>query len=239
MKTYVKNGLYFITVDSFKIQYWDKAKKAVPHPNYISGGFFANYTEPVNGKIVRFTMPVANLCCDIDNSPFGVKYLKEWTKNKGIVNGKLKITGNQNPNPQFKNKNISTLVVTDSKAYIKPMSVLPNDCKYAISGVPVIENGIDVSWQNYASKQGFTSGNMYATYRNWLGVKNGEIVIISGRTTTGNYISTSEVYKKVRSEGISDLIALDGGGSFTLQINNKTVLTTSENRQINNVIVFS
>lgn len=239
MKTYKKNNLYFTLVDDFKILYWDKPKKSAPYKNYISGGFFAYYSEPVNGRTVRFTMPVANLCCDIDNSSFGIKYLNEWTKKKGIVNGKLKITGNQNANAQFKNKNISTLVVTSSKAYIKAINTLPTDCKYAISGVPVIENGKDVSWRNYASKQGFTSGNMYATYRNWLGIKNGEIVIISGRTSTGNYLSTSEIFNKVRGEGISDLIALDGGGSFILKQNNRNILSTLENRQVNNIIVFN
>jgi hypothetical protein len=78
---------------------------------------------------------------------------------------------------------------------------------------------------------------MYATYRNWLGVRDGEIWIISGKTTSKNYIYGMEFWKKVHDEGFDDIIALDGGGSFMHKVGTKKVLT-AENRRISNKVVW-
>ena len=78
---------------------------------------------------------------------------------------------------------------------------------------------------------------MYATYRNWLGIRNGEIWVISGRTWRNNYIYGMEFWKKVKEEDFDDIICLDGGGSFCCKIDGKAK-TTIGTRSVNNLIVF-
>jgi hypothetical protein len=46
-----------------------------------------------------------------------------------------------------------------------------------------------------------------------------------------------EFWKKVRSEGFEDIIALDGGGSYVFKTGQKKTLT-SGNRRISNKIVW-
>ena len=78
---------------------------------------------------------------------------------------------------------------------------------------------------------------MYATYRNWLGIRDGEIWVISGKTYTKNYIYGMEFWREINGEGFSDIICLDGGGSYM----RKTATgkyATAENRRINNYITY-
>jgi exopolysaccharide biosynthesis protein len=42
-----------------------------------------------------------------------------------------------------------------------------------------------------------------------------------------------------QKHGITDLIKLDGGGSFILDINGKNIAVTNENRRVNNLITFN
>ena len=121
--------------------------------------------------------------------------------------------------------------------YVDDVPAPPADCLYAISGVPTVRHGDDVMWHEYVKPQGWGDGCMYATYRNWLGVRDGEIWIISGKTTSKNYIYGMEFWKKVRSEGFDDIIALDGGGSFMHKVGTKKTLT-AENRRISNKVVW-
>ena len=41
---------------------------------------------------------------------------------------------------------------------------------------------------------------MYGTYRHWLGIRDGEIWRISGRTYAANYIYGMEFWKKIKDE---------------------------------------
>lgn len=81
---------------------------------------------------------------------------------------------------------------------------------------PVIRIGVDVSYTNVVVPQGWDNSCMYATYRHFLGIKNNEIWIITEATMTSNYISTSEIYNKIKSGGFTDVICLDGGGSYVI-----------------------
>ncbi len=218
-------------IKDFKIQYLDADKRRADAARYINGGFFAYYKE---GNI-NFTMPVGNLCCDINpaelSSP-ALKYLGKY-----ISGNKLTVSCNQNQSSQFRGKAVSTLIVPYSgKPYIADINAIPAGTKYAISGVPTVRDGDDVDYYNYVKKQGWDDSCMYATYRNWLGIRDGEIWCITGRTKAKNYIYGMEFWKQVKAEGFDDIICLDGGGSFYYK-NGKT-LTTGGSRAVNNIITL-
>lgn len=229
---YEHDGLRFHRAEDFKILYFDQNKKKGSDDTYMNGGFFAYFAE--NG--INFTLPVANLVCDINRS-----FISEPTKKyltPFIFGTKLYYGCNNNQSTQFKNKSVSTLVVPKSgKPYISDMIAPPSDCLYAISGVPTVRNGDDVDYYNYVKRQGWGDDCMYATYRNWLGVRNGEIWIISGRTWRSNYIYGMEFWKKVKDEQFDDVICLDGGGSYYNRIDGKAQ-STSGTRSVNNIITF-
>ena len=229
---YTHDGLTFQRVKDFAIRYHDKPKKTAAFPGFgeISGGFFAYFKS---GYGEEFTLPVANLVADIGNIPAPAqKYLQTY-----VSGDKLRYSTIVNASAQFKGKKVSTLVVPVSGApYVEDLSAPPAGCKYAISGVPTVRNGDDVDYYNYVKAQGWDDSCMYATYRHWLGVRNGEIWCISGRTWTKNYIYGMEFYKKVREEGFDDIICIDGGGSYYWKPKGGTAKATSGNRSINNKI---
>lgn len=229
---YTHDGLTFTRCKDFAIRYHDKPKKtaAFPGSEEISGGFFAYFKS---GYGEEFTLPVANLVADIGNIPAPAqKYLQTY-----VSGGKLRYSTIVNASAQFKGKKVSTLVVPVSGApYVEDLSAPPAGCKYAISGVPTVRNGDDVDYYNYVKAQGWDDSCMYATYRHWLGVRNGEIWCISGRTWTKNYIYGMEFYKKVREEGFDDIICIDGGGSYYWKPKCGTAKATAGNRNINNKI---
>lgn len=229
--SYEKNGLTFIRADNFSVRYHDKSKRVGNYNRYANGGFFAVYK---NSAGAYFTLPVGNLVCDIDVIPaVGQKYLTPF-----VSDGKLRYDCNDNQSAQFHGKAVSTLVVpTVGKPYIADLAAPPANAKYAISGVPTVRNGDDVDYHRYVRAQGFDTSCMYGTWRSWLGVRNGEIWFITGKTVTANYIYGMEFWKKVKDEGFDDIICIDGGGSYYWK-NGKAIKTTSGARQINNVVVF-
>ena len=228
---YTVNGLTICRADDFSIEYCDRKKKNIPEDRYINGGFFGNY-KSASGSL--FTLPVGNLVCDIGGvDPAAEQYIKPY-----ISGGKLRIGCDNNASAQYHGRKVSTLVKTRSgKVYVADLSAPPSDAIYAISGVPTVRNGDDVDYYNYVKKQGWDESCMYATYRNWLGIRDGEIWVISGKTSTRNYIYGMEFWRKIRGEGFSDIICLDGGGSYM----RKTAAgkyATVENRRINNYITY-
>ena len=230
--SYTNNGLEFINItDDFAIKYYDKAKRSANYKNYFNGSFFATYKDAQGNY---FTLPVGNLKCDIDVIPTAAKkYLNNY-----IHNGKLEYECNNNQSNQFHQKAPATLIVPYSgDPYIIDTNTIPSDAKYAISGVPTVRNGDDVDYYNYVKKQGWDESCMYGTYRHWLGVRDGQIWKISGRTYAANYIYGMEFWKKVKDEQFEDIICIDGGGSYFKKINGK-IQSTAGSRQINNIITF-
>ena len=231
-KLYTKNNLEFENItDTFYLSYYDKPKRSANYKNYINGGFFATYKD---SKGTIFTLPVGNLKCEITNVPEAAKkYLEKY-----ITNGKLEYNCNNNQSNQFHGKTPATLIVPHSgKPYIADLNSIPSNAKFAISGVPTVRNGDDVDYYNYVKKQGWDESCMYGTYRHWLGVRDGEIWRISGRTYAANYIYGMEFWKKVKDEQFEDIICIDGGGSYFKKINGK-IQATAGSRQINNIIAF-
>ena len=228
---YTVNGLTICRADDFSIEYCDRKKKNIPEDRYINGGFFGNY-KSATGSL--FTLPVGNLVCDIGGvDPAAEKYIKPY-----ISGGKLRLGCDNNASAQYHGRKVSTLVKTRSgKVYVADLSAPPSDAIYAISGVPTVRNGDDVDYYNYVKKQGWDESCMYATYRNWLGIRDGEIWVISGKTSTRNYIYGMEFWKKINGEGFSDIICLDGGGSYVRKTSAGKYATV-ENRRINNYITY-
>lgn len=228
---YTVNGLTICRADDFSIEYCDRKKKNIPEDRYINGGFFGNY-KSASGSL--FTLPVGNLVCDIGGvDPAAEQYIKPY-----ISGGKLRLGCDNNASAQYHGRKVSTLVKTRSgKVYVADLSAPPSDAIYAISGVPTVRNGDDVDYYNYVKKQGWDESCMYATYRNWLGIRDGKIWVISGKTSTRNYIYGMEFWKKIRGEKFDDIICLDGGGSYVCKTGTGKYATVG-NRRINNYITY-
>ena len=228
---YTVNGLTICRADDFSIEYCDRKKKNIPEDRYINGGFFGNY-KSASGSL--FTLPVGNLVCDIGGvDPAAEQYIKPY-----ISGGKLRIGCDNNASAQYHGRKVSTLVKTRSgKVYVADLSAPPSDAIYAISGVPTVRGGDDVDYYNYVKAQGWDESCMYATYRNWLGIRDGEIWVISGKTSTRNYIYGMEFWKKIRDEKFDDIICLDGGGSYVRKTGTGKYATVG-NRRINNYITY-
>lgn len=227
---YTVNGLAICRADDFGIEYHDAGKKNVPEDRYINGGFFGVY----KGTLGTFTLPVANLVCDIGRiAPDAEKYIRPYVRG-----GKLRYGCNDNASAQFHGNKVSTLVKTSSgKVYVADISEPPADAIYAISGVPTVRGGDDVDYYNYVKEQGWDESCMYATYRNWLGVRDGKIWVISGKTATKNYIYGMEFWRKIKDEKFDDVICLDGGGSYVRKTGTGKYATVG-NRRINNYVTY-
>lgn len=226
------NGYSIERAYHFAIVYWDKSKKKGTAESYINGGFFAPFAE--QGE--NFTLPVGNLVCDIDINtlpPVAAKYLVAHVKNR-----KLRWSVNNNAGKQFLGKAVTTLVYQNyGNVYVKEMTSAPDNCLYAISGIPVIRDGVDVSYTNFVKPQGWDASPFYATTRNLLGLKKGEIYIVNGTSKTSNFVASSEVYDALKPFGFEQLVALDGGGSTYHKYKGKADFIWTD-RQVNNLVVY-
>lgn len=237
MKYTKKNNIHIIEVpvSDFKIIMNDSKKKTALSKNYCNAGFFANYDE----KNQPFTLPVSHLVCDYAaTSSFTKKYCTE----RGSFNGN-KFTFDSSKwsydNPCY-NKRISTLLVNDNKAEIKEVLSVPSGYNYAVSGIPIMRDGMDINFENDVQPQGWSSSPLYGTWHIFVGLKKHSdlIYIIGMQTISWNMVKTSEAYKKFKELGMYNVIKLDGGGSFYMNVDGKVIANTSENRRINTIICF-
>lgn len=226
------NGYTIERASDFSIVYWDKSKKKGTADSYINGGFFGAYAS--GG--VNFTLPVGNLVADIDMSSVpvaAVKYLDPY-----VTNRKLRYSVSCNTTPQFKGKQVTTFVVPlNGKPYVQELLAAPFDARYAISGIPVIRDGVDVSYNNFVKPQGWDASPFYAATRNFIGLKGSAVYIVNGTSKTDNFVAKSEVYEKLLPFGFDQLIALDGGGSIYHKYKGKADFVWGD-RQVNNLITY-
>lgn len=222
-----------IPIERFRLLMWDKPKKTTVIKDYFNAGYFAGHKE----KGINFTLPVANLMADQgDLGEPSLKYLKEWGRVEG---GKVSCDTRRNASNQFKDKLVSTLIVTGDRAYIDRVNQLPAGAKYAVSGIPVIHNRQDISWGNYAKPEGWDASPLYATWHGILAVDGSDFIYyMAWQSTKSNLITSCEAWNSFKSYGFTDMILLDGGGSFVLDHNGKNVAVTSENRRINTVGLY-
>lgn len=228
--SYDKDGITYTHAKDFAIIYHDKDKRKGGVKRYINGGFFANYRTE-DGEV--YTLPVANLACDIKDIPAAAKgNLFEHVYGNHLVYGTA-----DNATKQFAGKKVSTLLVPYSgKPTIERVDKIPSGIKYAVSGVPVVIDKKPVD-MTYVGAEGWDGSTTYGTSRNMLGIRNGEIWVLTLKTTSANYIKSGEVWKKIQNEGFEDVIALDGGGSY-IRVEGITRRSTGGSRAVNNIIAF-
>lgn len=225
-----------IPINEFKLIMVNQRKRTAAKKNYVNAGFFAVYHE--NGT--AFTLPVGHTKCDFDTTD---KWVTHYCKERGTFSG-TKFTFDSSKwsymNPLYGNA-VSTLIVTKTSAYIQDIkSISTVQCEYALSGVPIMRNGADVKFATYVKNQGWEGGSLYGTWHIFAGTKkaiDNKIYIMGMRTYRGNMITSAEAYKAFVKLGFYDVIKLDGGGSYIMNINGKEQYT-SENRRINTIITF-
>ena len=226
------NGYTIERASDFSVVYWDKNKKKGTANSYINGGFFAPFAE----SGVNFTLPVGNLVADIDIASVPVvsaKYL-----NRHVVGKKLIWGVNDNAGQQFGGRRVTTFILPRSGSpYMAEVTAPPSDCRYAISGIPVIRDGVDVSYKNFVLPQGWDSSPFYATSRNFIGIKGTAIYIVSGASKTDNFVAKSEVYDALKPFGFEQLCALDGGGSYYHKYKGKADVVWKD-REVNNLVTY-
>ena len=228
--SYDKDGITYTRAKDFAIIYHDKDKRKGGVKRYINGGFFANYRAE-DGEV--YTLPVANLACDIKEIPSAAKgNLFEHVYGNHLVYGTA-----DNATKQFAGKKVSTLLVPYSgKPTIERVDKIPSGIKYAVSGVPVVINKKPVD-MTYVGAEGWDSSTTYGTSRNMLGIRSGEIWVLTLKTTSANYIKSGEVWKKIQGEDFEDVVALDGGGSY-IRVEGIKRRSTGGSRAVNNIIAF-
>lgn len=223
--------------EDFCIQYIDAAKSKLSGVDCVSGfnlGYFGNYKE--NGKL--FTLPAANLVADIDVTSVREEALQYLRERKITPEGKLHFSASTST-PEFRNKQISTLVIYKTEAYgieykarMEKLSDVTNDeIEYAVSGAPIIWNGRQST--DYLS-EGWDSSITRSTYHGVLGLKGQQLYYFKVFTTSKNCIDSGELYEFLRPYELTYAIKVDGGGSFYANLGDQ-VTKTSENRRINNV----
>lgn len=228
--SYDKDGITYTRAKDFAIIYHDKDKRKGGVKRYINGGFFANYRSE-DGEV--YTLPVANLACDIKDVPAAAKgNLYEHVYGNHLVYGTA-----DNATKQFAGQKVSTLLVPYSgKPTVERVDKIPSGIKYAVSGVPVVIDKKPVD-MTYVGAEGWDGSTTYGTSRNMLGIRNGEIWVLTLKTTSANYIKSGEVWKKIQGEGFEDVIALDGGGSY-IRVEGIKRRSTGGSRAVNNIIAF-
>lgn len=230
-----QNGVHIVEVPAkdFKILMVDKPKKSAAERNYVNASFFGVF----KGSNGNFTLPVGHLVCDIDAPAETTRFCKE----RGSLNGKKYIFNSATfayGNPLHGNA-VSTLIVANGNAVIDEVKDLP-DCDYAVAGIPVMRGGHDVKFATTVKSQGWDVSSLYGTWHTFIGLREdrSKIYVIGMRTISLNMITSAEAYRTFKKLGFVDVIKLDGGGSFILNVNGADVATTSENRRINTIITF-
>ena len=238
MKYYVTNNIYIveIPVKDFSIVMNDSKKKTAATKNYCNAGFFANYSEGSE----KFTLPVGHLVCDFNTNS---KWTKYYCNERGKFQGEKYTydSGSFSYNNEFYGKAQSTLIIDNGKASINELSNAPKNVDYAIAGVPIMRNGNDVKFATFVKKQGWNGSSLYGTWHTFIGLKKSSdniIYLMAMKTTSSNMITSAEAFKKFKAINMYDVIKLDGGGSFHLNVGGKVVASTSENRRVNNIICW-
>lgn len=235
MKYYKEDNLHIIEceIEEFSIILENKKKKDIEHETFVNGNFFGSYDEGSE----NFTLPAGHLIAD-DNlsgywSRFYCKERGEFKNNKFYFDsGKWKYM-----NPLF-NKSISTFIIENNNCFIKEIQFIEDSYKYAVSGIPVIRDGKDVSFSRDVLIQGWNGSELYNTKHIFIGLKENSktIYILGYKSNSSNLILSSEVYNILKKKNFYDVIKLDGGGSYYFKYNGNVIDSTLENRRINAVI---
>lgn len=198
----------------FRIETVDKHKKNIAKESYFNGGYFA---VEKGGK----TIPVGNIA----------------------INGKIIAQSkNQADWINVAKKKLTTIYTkTDGTCGITKTDNLENipNLKTAISGIPIIINGLKVKmgeiqaegYRGGTPEKEYTEGELYNTWHGFLGIRHNKLVYVAMQC------GFEQMCWALVALGIYDAIKLDGGGSFIMK-NGTRQEYTSENRRINNIILW-
>lgn len=226
----VQNGIHIVEVpvENFRLVMVDKPKKTAAARNYANAGFFTGSAP---------TAPVSMLICDIGDDYTPTAPVKQEST---ISGGKI-IHQQASWDKAYYGKMQTVLGIKGGKASVFEATYLSPDYDYAIAGVPIMRNGQDVAWKTFCQPQGWAADTVRSTWHTMLGIKekNADTVYVIGiKTTKSNTVLAAEAFGKLKALGFRDVINLDGGGSYHLNINGAVPATVSGNRQINNIILF-
>ena len=104
-----------------------------------------------------------------------------------------------------------------------------------MSGAPIIRDG-KCCTTRYKT-EGWDNSIVRSTYHGFMGViEGGSLYYFRLATSSNNCITSKEVYNKISDFNFTDVIKVDGGGSFMLKsLDSSFNHTESGNRIINNV----
>ena len=234
----VNANLHYVSIASSEIgvRYTNAAKRTPTDSNYFNAGFFGDYGS------VTGTLPAGNLIADFNESEISADNKDELVGREcTFSNGKVYKGCNNGGG----NTNTSTFYIDSSnKAYIAQTSSVNSTWKYAISGAPIMVNGVAAT-STAIQNQGWDLSWIYNTWHGCLAVATNsstgadEFYYLAIKTTTSNFITT-EVCNTLNDLGlgIQNAIMLDGGGSFIFKYDGTTRAETTENRKINNIMYF-
>lgn len=233
---YTVGSLRIIKLKNPRLVYLDGAKNKMKGTNCCNAGFFGNYRR----NKTSYTLPVGNLVCDM--ATYKPNADVEQDIKAYIKSGKLRYDCKNNAaDSSLLGKAVSTLVVPSSGSpYVADLAEVPATAKYAVSGVPCVRNHDDVDWYNYVIKQGWGTDTVRNTYHNWLGVRDGAVWLITGKSSakSGNMIYGMWFWDTIKGEGFEDVVLLDGGGSYYCKIGGKVLSGSTGSRMINNYLVW-
>lgn len=254
MKLIQENGFTIIKVPkkNFKLEFFDKRKKSGTG-NYINATFFGGFDDTgytPDGSSEHFTLPIGPCICDISkNNTCAAAYHYSTNSDRGYstYEGTKSVYNSYKyefQNPFYGKETTCFIVDKDYNISIRNITEVDSSWRYCVCGIPCLQNSQDVAWKTYVSKQGWDYSSLRATTHNFLGMVKGDtenVYLMSWKSTTSNLIYSAEFYNAVTQLSLkfTDVIKLDGGGSFimrseTLGINSYT----SEDRQINCIIRF-
>ena len=194
--------------------------------NCANAGYFANYSEA--GE--PFTLPVGHLVADYNASG-------KWTRHYCQERGRFqwdRFTFDAGrwvyANPMY-GKEISTLLISGGKARVEEIRTVPEGTDYAVSGIPVLRDGTACT-SAQAKGQGWDTSPLRPTWHTLVGLKGDGMVYVMGwQSRTANLLDSGEAARVFRGLGFTDVLKLDGGGSY-YQSRDGAVSKTPENRGI-------
>lgn len=218
---------FAVPVSAFSLELIDREKESCGE-NFANAGYFGRY-----GSSPEYTLPAGHLVADFTADDTRTRTSVE--ERGSIVDGKMRFDSFHfdyyNP---FYQKKVSVLLISDGKASVQEIQQLP-PCDYAVAGVPVLREGKRVS-RAQALAQGWDASSLRPTYHVFVGLKgDGRIHVLGLQTKTANLLDSGEVAEQLLPRGYTDLLKLDGGGSYMIKTNLVSA-ATAENRRICSIL---
>lgn len=218
---------FAVPVSAFALELIDKKKEDCGE-NYANAGYFGRY-----GADPEYTLPAGHLVANFTATDERTR--KSVEERGGITDGRMKFDSFSwsYANP-FYQKAVSVLLVKNGAAAIQEVQGLP-ECDYAVAGVPVLRNGKKVT-SAQALAQGWDKSSLRAACHVFVGLKgDGRIHVLGMKTSASNLLDSGEVADTLLPYGYTDILKLDGGGSYIIKTNLVSA-ATSENRRICSII---